>query len=76
MPTGPPDARRQHHATLFSIAGALLLVGIHLEIVPVETFWPVRTTGTSASILVVLAFAFWAVIAVASWRSHVRRRRT
>jgi hypothetical protein len=62
-------------ATFFTIGGVVLLAGTYTGMLPAETFWPVRTQGTTATVLIVLLFAFWAVIAVANWRSHLKRRR-
>lgn len=63
------------HSTVFTVGGVLLLVGMYVGILPVETYWPVHTRGTTATVLIVLLFAFWALMAVLNWRSYVRRRR-
>jgi hypothetical protein len=61
-------------ATVFTAASAVLLIGMYAGILPDETYWPVRTRGTTATLLVVSLLAFWTVIAGVNWRSHARRR--
>jgi hypothetical protein len=62
-------------ATIFTAASILLVAGMYAGIVPAETYWPVRTRGTTASVLILFVFTFWAVLAVMNWRSYARRRR-
>jgi hypothetical protein len=61
-------------ASVFTMASALLLIGMYAGILPTETYWPVRTRGTTATLLAAFALAFWTVIAVLNWRSHAKRR--
>jgi hypothetical protein len=61
-------------ATIFALGGLVFLAGMYAGFLPIETFWPVRTRGTTATVLIVLLFAFWGGIAVASWRAHLKRR--
>ena len=62
-------------ATVFTVAGVLMLIGMYAGILPVETYWPVQTRGTTAWVVAVFAVAFWMVIAVVNWRSHAKRPR-
>ena len=61
-------------ATIFTVGAVVLVAGMYAEILPVETFWPVRTRGTTAWVLIVLLVAFWGVIAVLNWRSYLKDR--
>lgn len=62
-------------ATVFAIGGVILLGGMYADIVPVETYWPVRTRGTTAAVLAVFLFGFWTVVAVVNWCCYAKRRR-
>jgi hypothetical protein len=59
---------------VLAVATALLLIGMYAGILPAETYWPVRTRGTTATVLAVLALVFWTVVAVMNWRSRAKRR--
>ena len=61
-------------ATVFTAASAALLIGMYAGILPDETYWPVRTRGTTGTLRVALLLAFWTVVAGVNWRSHARRR--
>jgi hypothetical protein len=62
-------------ATVLTIAGVLMLIGMYAEILPDEAYWPVQPHGTTSWVIAVFAVAFWMVIAVLNWRSHAKRPR-
>lgn len=61
-------------ATILAVVAALFLACMLAGYLPAEAYWPVRVSGTTAALLVVVALVFWSVIAVVNWRSHAGRR--